>query len=210
MLSYYQLIGKLRCNTWIYPFCIACKGVNKLDTFNEQVVKRAKKPKNLIAKIVAVFLLIAVPALCIILAPIIKVMYLIYVAFFIFIAGIYVVWYVFSIQKVEFEYSVLGDDLNISKIIALRKRKKICKVPIREIAMIEKSEKKIENMHFMKTFVAARDVDAKDENYYVVYNSVAYGKCLLVFSPNEQILQGMKPYLNKDIVLKLFYKRNTD
>ncbi len=181
-----------------------------MDTFNEQVVKRAKKPKNLIAKIVAVFLLIAVPALCVILAPIIKVMYLIYVAFFIFIAGIYVVWYVFSIQKVEFEYSVLGDDLNISKIIALRKRKKICKVPIREIAMIEKSEKKIENMHFMKTFVAARDVDAKDENYYVVYNSVAYGKCLLVFSPNEQILQGMKPYLNKDIVLKLFYNRNTD
>lgn len=179
-----------------------------MDTFNEQVIKRAKKPKNTIAKFLAVFLLIAIPALCIALIPILKIAYLVYVAFFIFIAGIYVVWYVFTIQKVDFEYSVVGDELNISKIIALRKRKKVCKVPIREIEMVEPSDEKIADIRFMKTFVAAQDADAKEGNYYVVYNSVAYGRCLLVFTPNEQILQGMKPFLNKDIVLKLFYKRN--
>lgn len=63
-------------------------------------------------------------------------------------------------------------------------------------------------MRFTKTFIAARDVDVKDDNYYAVFNSPAYGKCLLIFSPNEQILQGMKPYLKKDIVIKLFYNRN--
>lgn len=181
-----------------------------MDTFNEQVVKRAKKPKNLIAKVVAVALLLLVPSICVMLVPILKITYLFFVAFFIFVAGIYVVWYVFSIQKVDFEYSVVGDELNIAKVIALRKRKRVCKVPIREIEMIETSEKKIENMRFMKTFTAAEDVDATEGNYYVVFNSVAYGRCLLIFTPNEQILQGMKPYLNKDIVLKLFYHRNTD
>ena len=72
----------------------------------------------------------------------------------------------------------------------------------------EKIEKIVENMHFTKTFIAARSLEAKDENYYAVYNSPAYGKCLLIFTPNEQILQGMKSYLSKDIVIKLFYNRN--
>ena len=51
-------------------------------------------------------------------------------------------------------------------------------------------------------------VGAPYTQYYAVFNSAAYGRCLLIFSPNEQILEGMKRYLNKDIVLKLFYNRN--
>ncbi len=178
-----------------------------MEGFNEQVVKRKNKLKNLIIKIVAVLLLITVPVICIMLAYVIT-SYMIYVGLFLFLGGIYLVWYVFSSQKVEFEYSVAGDELDISKIISLRKRKKVCKVPIREIEKLEKNEDIINNMRFTKTFIAARDVDAKDENYYAVFNSPAYGKCLLIFSPNEQILQGMKPYLKKDIVIKLFYNRN--
>ena len=52
------------------------------------------------------------------------------------------------------------------------------------------------------------DTDAKDENYYAIFNSPAFGKCLLVFSPNEQILEGMRPHLDKLIVLKVFYQNN--
>ena len=77
-----------------------------------------------------------------------------------------------------------------------------------EYEKLEKGEKSVEGMKFSKSFIAARDIDADDENYYAVFNSAAYGRCLLIFSPNEQILEGMKRYLNKDIVLKLFYKRN--
>lgn len=179
-----------------------------MDVFNEQVVKRVNRAQSLVIKIIAVFLLIAVPLFCAFLAPVIQVAYMYYVAFFLFVGGIYAVWYVFSSQKVEYEYSITGDELKVAKVIALRKRKKVCAVPIREAEMLEKSDEKINKMHFMKTYIAPRDVNAKDENYYLVFNSTAHGKCLLVFSPNEQILKGMKPYLNKDIVLKVFYNRN--
>lgn len=178
-----------------------------MEGFNEQVVKRAKKPKNLIIKIIAVMLLVLVPASCIMLAYVITT-YLIYVGFFLFLIGIYLVWYVFTSQKVEFEYSVSGDELDISKIISLRKRKRICKVKIREIEKLEKGEKSINGMRFSKSFIAAADIDKDEDNYYAVFNSPAYGKCLLVFTPNEQILQGMKGYLNKDIMLKIFYNKN--
>lgn len=177
-----------------------------MEGFNEQVVKRVNKAKNTVIKIVSILALITVPTICVILAYYITA-YLIYVGFFLLLGGIYVVWYIFTSQKVEYEYSVTGDELDIAKVISLRKRKRICKVPIREITQLEKGEKSIENMRFTKTFIAARDIDRDDENYYATFNSPAYGKCLLIFTPNEQILNGMKSHLNKDIMIKLFYRR---
>jgi phenylalanyl-tRNA synthetase alpha subunit len=86
-------------------------------------------------------------------------------------------------------------------------RKTMCKVQINEIERLEKDDTEIKKMRFLKTFIAARDIDSKDENYFAVFNSPAYGRCLLVFTPNEDILNGMKPHLNKNIVVQLFYKR---
>ena len=149
-------------------------------------------------------LLILVPATIFALAFVITA-YLVYVAFFVFLGGIYAVWYVFSIQKVDFEYSVSGNELTVAKVIALRKRKNICKIQINEIERLEKDDTEIKKMRFLKTFIAARDIDSKDENYFAVFNSPAYGRCLLVFTPNEDILNGMKPHLKKDIVGSVFY-----
>lgn len=112
-----------------------------MEIFNEQLVKRVKKPKQLIIKILSVALLITIPALCIALAYPLRLAYLIYVAFFIFLIGIYIVWYVFSIQRVEYEYSVSGGIIEVSKIIALRKRKTMCKLQISDIEILDKDEK---------------------------------------------------------------------
>ena len=129
-----------------------------MNNFNEQVVRRVNKPKNLIIKIVSVLLLILVPTTLFLLA-FATIAYLIYVAFFVFVGGIYVVWYVFSIQKVDFEYSVSGNELEIAKVVALRKRKTMCKVQINEIERLEKDDTEIKKMRFLKTFIAARDID---------------------------------------------------
>lgn len=177
-----------------------------MEGFNEQVVKRVNTAKNTLIKIVSVLALITVPIICVLLAYVIT-PYMIYVGLFLLMGGIYVVWYIFSSQKVEFEYSVVGDELDVSKIISLRKRKRMCKVQIREITQLEKGEKSIENMRFTKTFIAAHNIENNEENYYAVFNSAAYGKCVLIFSPNENILEGMKKYLSKDIMIKLFYRR---
>lgn len=180
------------------------KGESILEGFNEQVVKRANKPINNVIKVLSVLLLFAVPIICIMLAYVITA-YLIYIGLFLFMGGIYAVWYVFSCQKVEYEYSVAGDELEIAKVISLRKRKRVCKVKIRDIEKLDKGEKTIDNMKFSKTYIAARDIDADDENYYAVFNTITHGRCVLIFTPNEQILEGMKKYLSRDIMIKLFY-----
>lgn len=178
-----------------------------MDIFNEQLVKRAKKPKEYIIKIVAVLLLITIPLLCALLAIPLKLGYLIYVAFFLFVGGIYAVWYVFGQQKVEYEYSVSMGVLTVSKIIALRKRKKMCDVEVKDFEILGKGAENIEGMRFAKEIIAAADPDNTKENYYAVYNSPAYGRTLLVFNPNEKILNAMKSNLKRELVIKLFYKR---
>lgn len=179
-----------------------------MEGFNEQVVKRVNKAKQLLIKIFAVVILISIPFIGAAIAIATHIQYIFVVSIFLFLGGIYGVWYVFTSQKVEFEYSVAGNDLDVCKIIALRKRRLVCRVPINEITELTKDEKAIDAMRFTKTFIAARDVDAKDENYYAVFSSPAFGKCLLVFTPNQNILEGLKPHLNKTLVIKLFYQNN--
>ena len=96
-----------------------------MEGFNEQVVKRDKTAKSLFIKIAAVVLLFAVPLSFVLLGRIIP--YMAMVGLFIFIGGIYVVWWVFTSQKVEYEYAVNGDVLDVAKIVSLRKRKRLCR-----------------------------------------------------------------------------------
>lgn len=151
---------------------------------------------------------ILIPVMCCLLAYVIT-PYMIYIGLFIFMVGIYIVWYVITSQKVDFEYSVAGGELDIAKVISLRKRKKICSIKINEIDKLGKGEETVDNMRFSKSYIACADIDKTDDNYYAVFNSPAYGRCLLIFNPNDDILKVMKGHLKKDIILKLFYNRNT-
>ena len=82
-----------------------------MEGFIEQVVKRDKTAKNLAIKIIAVVLLFVIPLLFVFLARFIS-FYMALVGFFLFIAGLYIVWWVFTSQKVEYEYAVNGDSLD--------------------------------------------------------------------------------------------------
>ena len=176
-----------------------------MEGFNEQVVKRDKTAKSLFIKIAAVVLLFAVPLSFVLLGRIIP--YMAMVGLFIFIGGIYVVWWVFTSQKVEYEYSVNGDTLNVAKIIALRRRKRVCNINIKDVESIEVGDQNIRERHFGKMYFAAKNPADVSTNTFAVFADPVYGKCLLVFNPNESILNGLKPYLKRDIVVKLFYKR---
>ena len=96
-----------------------------MEGFNEQVVKRVNKAKQLIIKIISVIILIMIPFAGAGLAILTHIQYIFMVSIFLFLGGIYGVWYVFSQQKVEYEYSVAGNDLDISKILLLRKSKAV-------------------------------------------------------------------------------------
>ncbi|MEE1104484.1 MAG: hypothetical protein UH083_00875 [Ruminococcus sp.] len=178
-----------------------------MEGFIEQVVKRDKTAKSLAIKIISVALLFVIPLTFVFLARFIS-FYLALVGFFIFVGGIYVVWWIFTSQKVEYEYSVNIDTLDIAKVISLRRRKRMLSIEIKDIEMLEFGDKNIADMHFRKVYPAAKNINDTENNVYAVFTEQAYGKCLLVFNPNEEILNAMKPHMKRELVVKIFYKKD--
>ena len=76
---------------------------------------------------------------------------------------------------------------------------------ISDMEILDKDEKVIDTMRFAKRIEACADIN-DENNYYAVFNSAAYGKTLLVFTPNEKILNAMKVILRKTLYSRFFTK----
>ena len=55
--------------------------------------------------------------------------------------------------------------------------------------------------------VAAKNEHNADDNTYAVFKNPLYGNCLLVFNPNEDIINAMRPHMNSDLVKQLYYTK---
>lgn len=179
------------------------------DVFIEQLVKKKRGIKDNIVFAVVIALVILIPVLFTVLAVSqVIIAYFVYIALFVFVFGVWLIWYIRSHQNVEYEYQVVQDTIVVSKIIAKRKRKEITKADIRQFDILCKAcDDNTSSMKFTKVFEACENINDDNSTYYAVYQHSAYGKCALIFTPNERTLEAMKPYLKKEIVLKLFYNR---
>ena len=179
------------------------------DIFIEQLVKKKRTAKDNVIFIAVIALVILVPVILCVLAKMqILIAYFIYIALFLLCFGIWFIWLVRTNQNVEFEYQMVQDTLVVSKVTAKRKRKELLKVDVRQFDDLAKSNNDSYNKtKFTKVFEACADLNSESDIYYAVFTHAGYGKCALLFNPNEKVLNSMKPYLKKDIVLKLFYNR---
>lgn len=177
--------------------------------FIEQLVKKKRTPKDNIIFILTIVLVIVIPVVLTLLA-VNKVItaYFIYISLFIFVFGIWIIWLVRVNQNIEYEYQIIQDTLVVSKITDKRKRKLILKIDIKQFDQLANGDdKEVSKQNFMKVLHACGNVNDDANTYYAVYQHQVYGKCVLLFTPNETIMNSMKPHLKKDVVLKLFYNR---
>ncbi len=110
------------------------------------------------------------------------------------------------IYKTEFDYSVVGNTFYVDKVIAGKRRKKFNSVEvatITDIAMIENDN--VPNRKYAKTYDCSEG--GYEGNYYCIYHEAGKGMCLMIFSPSEKILQGMRPYMTREVQMKLFHKK---
>lgn len=96
-----------------------------MDTFVEQIVAKRKGGKEY-----ALFLALLIAALLILAALWLFLLFFIGIFFVLLLtAGIgWLLWYLITMQNVEFEYSVTNGDIDIDQITAQRKRKRIVSV----------------------------------------------------------------------------------
>lgn len=177
------------------------------DIFIEQVVRKKRDFRQRVSFVAAILTALGLPALVAVLG-VFTLHYLVIVSFFVLLFGIWFIWFFRSHQNYEFEYQMVGDTIVVSKVIAKRARKEMLKLDVHNIDILEKgSSDEINKINFVKTVIACEgEIDEKN-TYCAVYTVGTNGKRGLFFDPNEKILGAMRPYLKKDIQLKLFCNR---
>ena len=170
----------------------------------EQIVAKERGVKYYLNVTLIILAALAIPGILIALAYIINLPYLIYLALFAFLFCIYGVWFFITSLRVEYEYAFLSSVFRVDKVISKRKRRPVVKVDVKTLDdFFPYSDEKMSAKKFAKVYhVAAREFSP--DNYVAVYHSEAKGRCAIVFTPNEKMLEAMKPYFNGNLRKQLF------
>jgi hypothetical protein len=166
-----------------------------MDIFHEQIVKKPNSGVRILAKvgIIAGFLLLAAAAL-VLLAGFFP-MNTLLVALFVYLG-----WYLSSSLNVEYEYILTNNDLDIDKIIAKRKRKRLItvKMPaLTEFTPLTESNRDAGD----RTLISCAGNDFPC--VIADFKHDKLGDCRLVFSPSEEMLTEIKKVLPRTIRAKV-------
>lgn len=176
-----------------------------MDIFTEQLVKKSKTAKDRTLAAVFVALFILIPATFIVLTRFS--LYFGFLAFASVVAGVYALWYFITSLNLEYEYTVTNNNLTVDKVIAKRKRKRMLSLDIKKIERLEKfAGSELAKKPFDKV-ISAQDKEGSGNIYAATFYLEKYGKCMLLFAPNEKVLTAMKPFLKREIITKLFYNK---
>lgn len=158
------------------------------DTFIEQMVKR-KNDAMIVGKKIAVVLIAVILfslVFMLILSPLATVGLLLG-------AGIiYGAWWFISSMNVEFEYIYTNGEMDVDKVMAKRKRKRLTTVRISSFDVFEPFDSdQYDSRKYDKVIDAAAFPDDPGA-WYAVYQNREGKQCCLVFSPNEALLKELQ------------------
>ncbi len=165
-----------------------------MDVFVEYLVKRRSTPATALLK-VAIALVAVVLILVLIVLSLGLGNFAVFAVAAAFGAG-YGAWYLLTGFNVEFEYSFTNGEIDIDKIIAQRKRKRLITVVCREVEAVGKYNPAAHtNANYQTKIFACEDEKDTENTWYLIYKSVNFGKTLVVFNPPQKMLTAMKPFL---------------
>ncbi|MDR3552177.1 MAG: hypothetical protein P4L75_03545 [Clostridia bacterium] len=104
-------------------------------------------------------------------------------------------WHLMTSFRVEFEYTLTNGEMDVDKIVAQRKRKRLITVNLREIEIMAPMngdhQRDFEN-HSLKTKIDASSSPQSPKAYFLIVNHDKQGLTRLIFEPDERILSGAK------------------
>lgn len=176
-----------------------------MDNLIEQVVPKARDAGYRIRIVLIILLAIGIPAALVVAAELTKTAYLAIIAMFLLLFCIYGAWYFITSLNVEYEYSFLSSTLRVDRIIAKRKRKPIVKVDVKKFDdFFPYTDSEMSKHKFNKVYHASAK-EFSEENYVACYHDEAKGKCAILFTPNEELIEGMKPFFGNELRKKLYF-----
>ena len=166
-----------------------------MDTFVEQIVVKRKGGKEwgIMAATVAGFVIVSAVAL----------LFLQVFALIIIVALGYLAWWLITSQNIEFEYSVTNGDIDIDQIIAQRKRKRIVSVSGTKIESFQPyAPQEFANRKFDRQVMAAPS-EQEEGLWCFTYHSKKNGHTLVIFQPEDRVIDALKSGLSKLLQLDI-------
>ncbi len=153
--------------------------------FNEQLVKRSPSVKSRIIQIGIGIFALALIGLLALEPSLLSVIPVLLVA--IIIGAIVLI----RRQNIEFEYTLNDNYLEIDKILAKSSRKNVTSVEISAVEAFAKEERSAKELK--DAYQTVYDCAGDDgEIYSIVYLGVGEeGRCVLLFTPNEKMLESL-------------------
>lgn len=125
-----------------------------------------------------------------------------------FVAGVvYGCYYLITLKHIEFEYTVVSGDMDVDKVVAMKRRSRIITV---ELSTVEQAGIYVKGQHegknYQSTVMACADEDAED-NCYFVFRHKKRGRTLVVFTPNEKMMEAFKKSIPGQVYHEAFGRR---
>ena len=177
------------------------------NTLIEQVVPKERTAKYGLKIALIITLAVGIPTAFIVAALITRIAYLAIIGMFLYLFAAYGAWYFITSLKVEYEYAFLSSTLRIDKVIAKRRRRAILKVDVKKFDdFFRYDDKKMSERRFNKIYhVSGKEFS--ENNYVACFHHEGKGKCAIIFTPNEKLLEGMKPFFTSELRKKLFLNK---
>jgi len=167
-----------------------------LDIYIEKLVKKKKEIREYLI-IIGLSLLIPISGVV-----------LYFVSFFrsiilpVILIIAYGIWIAVSGFNIEYEYILTNDELDIDKIVNMKKRKRILTVSCKEFDILAKKDsenytEKIEKTENKFTFCSTM----KAENLYFVLLNYKNQRTVIYFEPDERMLAEIKRIIPKKVFI---------
>ncbi len=166
-----------------------------MDVFIEHLVKKRSTGADMAKKIGLVLAVLLVVVACFMLVPPQFLMF----AFLIICGAVYGAYWLISGMNVEYEYILTNGEIDVDKIVAQRKRKRLLNVHSKTFeAFGPYKAAEHANRDYDNRILACESEDSENV-YYATFRHRTLGYCLLVFNPDERIIKGIKSYLPRTI-----------
>ncbi len=125
--------------------------------------------------------------------------------FTIITAGVvFLMWYLISNLRVEFEYSVTNGYVVIDKIISRRRRKRMITFESRDVEVMQEYKDELYAQRTFGKVLRLDDADPAHDAWCIELTHKDFGQTLVVFSPNERTLAAIKPFLKRQVAFHAF------
>ncbi len=167
-----------------------------MDIFVEQLIKKKAGPKDY-----AIIFATILGAVILVMASVI---FLIQIALLVLIGVCFGAYYLITSRSLEFEYSVTNGSITIDKVISRRKRKRVIAVEAHDIEDMGKFKPEVaRNKSGFKTVFASQYDDGRDAWYFCAHTAKE-GNVLVVFDPDEKVLNAIKPFMPRQVSFVVF------